>query len=221
MVNRVSKVIPAILTDEPSVLERFVCQAETFSDYLQVDIMDGLFVPSHSIKCEHLAALDTKLGWEVHLMVEDPESYVKGCQEAGASRIIFHYEANSLPEKIINLVKTLGLEVGLAVNPETPVSVVFPLAGDVDNILLLTVHPGFYGSPFLPEVMEKVLELRRAYPELEIGVDGGIKESNITQVAQAGVDAIYVGSAIFRQSQPAESYRRLCVLAEEGSRERW
>ena len=83
---------------------------------------------------------------------------------------------------------------------------------------MLTVHPGFYGSRFIPEVLDKVVELRSARPEVEIGVDGGIKESNIAEVAGVGVDVIFVGSAIFLQPQPGESFRRLVALAEEGSR---
>jgi ribulose-phosphate 3-epimerase len=213
--SRIISVVPAILTDDPQVLKTMVRQAETFCSYVQFDIMDGRFVPSRSIKCEHIAALNTTLSWEAHLMVENPEDYVTDFLKAGARRITFHYEASSSPEKVINLVKTLGLEVGLALNPETPVSAALPLVSEVASILLLTVHPGFYGSPFIPEVLQKVAELRSLYPNIEIGVDGGIKESNIAQVAQAGADAICVGSAIFLKPQPAESYQHLSALATE------
>jgi ribulose-phosphate 3-epimerase len=213
------RVAPAILTDDPKALKSMVRQAETFCDYVQFDIMDGRFVPSHSIGCEQIAALNTRLGWEAHLMVENPEDYAADFLKAGARRITFHYEASSHPGKVIDLIKTLGLEAGLALSPETQVSAVSPLVSEVASILFLTVHPGFYGSPFIPEVLEKVVELRRLYPEVEIGVDGGIKESNIAQVAQAGVDIIYVGSAISLNPEPAESYRRLSALAEAGSRQ--
>jgi ribulose-phosphate 3-epimerase len=218
--NRLSRVVPAILTDDPQVLPQLVRQAEGFCRYVQFDIMDGRFVPSHSITWQHLAALDTALDWEVHLMVEDPDQYLAAFREAGASRIIFHYEASPRPDQVVRRVKSLGVEVGLALNPETPVSSVQPLASKVDSVLLLAVQPGFYGSPFLPEVMDKVSQLRGECPDLEIGIDGGIKERNIAQVARAGVDSIYVGSAIFRDSEPAASYRRLARLAEEGSRQR-
>ncbi|MEJ2047584.1 MAG: ribulose-phosphate 3-epimerase, partial [Dehalococcoidia bacterium] len=190
-------------------------QAEAFCDYVQFDIMDGRFVPSQSIKCEHIAALNTTLSWEAHLMVEKPEDYAADFMKAGARRITFHHEASPHPEKVIKLIKDLGLEAGLALNPETPVATVLPLVSEVASVLLLTVHPGFYGSPFIPEVLQKVAELRRVYPEIEIGVDGGIKEANIAQVARAGVDAICVGSAVFLKPQPAESYRHLSTLARE------
>jgi ribulose-phosphate 3-epimerase len=94
---------------------------------------------------------------------------------------------------------------------------VSPLLAQLDSILLLTVNPGFYGSAFIPEVLDKVAELRQACPEIEIGVDGGIKNGNIARVARTGVNAICVGSAIFLQPQPAESYRRLLALAQTGS----
>jgi len=213
---RIIRVVPALLTDDPQALKTMVRQAETFCDYVQFDIMDGRFVPSQSIKCEHIAALNTTLSWEAHLMVENPEGYAADFMKAGARRITFHYEASPHPETVIKLIKSLDLEAGLALNPETPVAAVLPLVPEVASVLLLTVHPGFYGSPFIPEVLQKVAELRSVYPGIDIGVDGGIKEGNIVQVTQAGVDAICVGSAVFLKPQPAESYRRLSALASEG-----
>jgi ribulose-phosphate 3-epimerase len=214
--TRIVSVVPAILTDDPQALKTMVRQAEAFCDYVQFDIMDGRFVPSQSIKCEHIATLNTTLSWEAHLMVEKPEDYAADFMKAGARRITFHYEASPHPKKVIKLIKGLGLEAGLALNPETPVAAALPLVSKAASVLLLTVHPGFYGSPFIPEVLQKVAELRRVYPEIEIGVDGGIKEGNIAQVARAGVDAICVGSAVFLKPQPAESYRRLSSLVREG-----
>ena len=150
-------------------------------------------------------------------MVEQPESYLEGFQKAGAQKVVFHYEATPSPQEVISQARELGLEVGLAVNPETHVSSILPLVGGVDSVLFLTVNPGFYGSQFIPEVLEKVGELRSAQPKVEIGIDGGVKESNIAHIARSGVDVIYVGSAIFLQPQPGESFRRLLTLAREGS----
>lgn len=214
------QVVPAILTEDPKVLETIVRQAEGFTTYVQFDIMDGRFVPSRSITYEHLAALPMRLNWEAHLMVENPEDYLEGFRQAGAQKVVFHYEATSSPEKVISLARSLSLGVGLAVNPETPVSTIRPLASKVDSVLFLTVHPGFYGSQFIPEVLGKVVELRSTGLGVEISVDGGMGEGNIAEVARVGVDVIYVGSAIFLQPQPAESFGRLVALAEEGSRYR-
>jgi ribulose-phosphate 3-epimerase len=213
-------VVPAILTEDPKALETMIRQAESFTTYVQFDIMDGRFVPSRSITCEHLTALTMKLDWEVHLMVRNPEDYLEGFRQAGAQKVVFHYEATSLPQEVISRARSLGIGVGLAINPETPVSAIHSLASEVDSVLLLTVYPGFYGSQFIPEVLDKVVELRNTRLGVEIGVDGGIKEDNITKVARVGVDVIYVGSAIFLQSQPGESFRRLVALAEKGSRHR-
>jgi len=211
--NRAIQVAPAILTSDPEALENMVRQAETFTDYVQFDIMDGRFVPSESVTGDQLASLATRLNWEVHLMVLRPEDYLPGFQQAGAQKVVFHYEATPSPQKVISRARDLGVAVGLAVNPETSVADILPLVDEVDSVLFMTVNPGFYGSKFLPEVMDKVTELRRARPEIKIGVDGGIKESNIVQVAQAGVNVIFVGSAVFLQPQPGESLRHLQALA--------
>ena len=218
--TRLSKVVPAILTDDPKALATMVRQAESFTNYVQFDIMDGQFVPSRSITSEHLAELSTTLGWEVHLMVQQPETHLKDLRKAGAQKVVFHYEATSSPEEVISQARNLGLGVGLAINPETPLSLIYPLVNKVDNVLFLTVTPGFYGSPFIPEVLDKAVELRSAQPNLEIGVDGGMKESNIARIAQLGIDTIYVGSAVFLQPNPGESFRHLLALAQEGSRHR-
>ena len=150
-------------------------------------------------------------------MVQYPETYFNGLQQAGAQKVIFHYEATDAPQKVISSARKLRMKVGLAVNPETPISAFLPLVNEVDSILFLSVHPGFYGSKFIPEVLDKVREFRSKKPNIEIGIDGGIKENNVSQIARSGVDTIYVGNAIFFQSQPAESFRRLLTLAQESS----
>ena len=216
---RLSRVVPAILTDDPKALETMVHQAQSFATWVQFDIMDGKFVPSLSITYKHLAALPIRLGWEAHLMVQRPEEYIEGFFMAGAQKVVFHYEATPSAEKEVSLARQINLRVGLALNPETPVPSISHLLSELDSVLLLSVHPGFYGQSFLPEVLDKVKELRHLKPNIEIGIDGGIKEGNITQVAQAGADLIYVGSAIFLDPRPGDSFKHLQALAEEGSRQ--
>jgi ribulose-phosphate 3-epimerase len=206
--SRHIRLIPAILTDDPAALETMIRLAETFTDYVQIDVMDGQF-------WEDMDNISTKINWEVHLMVLHPEEYLRNFQKAGAQKAIFHHEASESPREVISEARNLGLEVGLAVNPETTISAILPLIDEMDSVLFLTVNPGFYGSKFIPKVMEKVTELRRIRPDIEIGIDGGIKESNIVQIAQLGVDVIYAGSAILLQPEPAESYRHLLALARE------
>lgn len=147
-------------------------------------------------------------------MVTDPGSYLDCFKRAGAGKIVFHYEASSHPHEVISAARGLGLKVGLALNPETPISSIIPLCSKVDSVLLLSVHPGFYGQGFLPEVLDKVTELRRMQSLLEIGIDGGAKENNIICIASSGIDTIYVGSAIFLQPVPGESYRHLQSLVD-------
>jgi ribulose-phosphate 3-epimerase len=212
--TRSSKVVPAILTDDPESLEVMIRQAESFTGYVQVDIMDGQFVPSRSVTAKHLRDISIKLEWEAHLMVNAPESYFEDFRRAGAKKVVFHYESTDIPQEVISQARKSGLGVGLAINPETPVSDILSLLGEVDSVLLLTVNPGYYGSPFIPEVLDKVAELRAASPDMEIAVDGGIKESNIVDVARKGIDMICVGSAVFLQSDPGESFRHLQALVD-------
>ena len=211
--SRSVRTVPAVLTDDPIVLGRLVAQAERFTDFVQFDIMDGKFVPSASVASADIASLRTRLAWEVHLMVVHPEHYLQEYKDAGARRIVFHYEATPSPELIIGKIRALGLEAGLALNPETPVEAVAPFADALDGVLFMSVHPGYYGAKFLPGVMDKVKALRKKHPRLEIGVDGGVSEDTIPAIVPAGADVIYIGSAIFRQDDPGAAYRRLAELA--------
>ncbi len=210
---KVVRVIPAVLTDNPQALNSMLKLAETFADYVQIDIMDGKFVPSRSVTWEQVAAVKTTLNWEAHLMVEQPEKELENFKKAGARKAIFHFEATSAADQVIVQARKLGLQIGMAVNPETPVSRIKPHASEVDSILFLSVHPGFYGAKFIPEVLDKIAELRQARAKMEIGIDGGIKQNNVAEIAGSGVNTIYVGSAIFLQPQPAEAYRNLVALA--------
>jgi ribulose-phosphate 3-epimerase len=192
-------------------------QTETFTDYAQFDIMDGEFVPSRSVSCARIAALKTRLKWEAHLMVARPEDCLEDFRKAGAGKIAFHYEAVPAPEKIIRDIKKLGMKAGIAINPETPIAAIKSLVDKVDSVLFLSVNPGFYGAKFIPGVLDKIVAFRKLYPGTETGIDGGVKEDNIGQIARTGVNVIYIGSAIFLQPDPALSYRRLKKLAEENA----
>jgi ribulose-phosphate 3-epimerase len=211
--SRTVRTVPAVLTDDPIVLGKLIAQAERFTDFVQFDVMDGQFVPSSSVTGADITSLHTRLGWEVHLMVVHPEQYLQEYKDAGARRIVFHYEATPSPDLIIEKIRALGLEAGLAVNPETPIEAFAPLADALDGVLFMSVHPGFYGAKFLPEVMDKVQAFRKQYRHVEIGVDGGVNADTIPTIVPAGADVIYIGSAIFRQEDPGAAYRRLADLA--------
>jgi len=210
----VSRIVPAILTDDPEALTQMARQAAGFADFVQVDIMDGKFVPSRSVTWQDLTNIPLEFKWEAHLMVNHPEAQLAGFKQAGASRIVFHYEATPSPGEVIKAIRNSGLEAGLAINPGTPVSTILPMVGEVDAVLFLSVNPGFYGAPFIPEVLDKIREFLKLRPDTETGIDGGVKESNIAEIARTGVSYICVGSAIFRAPDPAASFRRLQALAK-------
>jgi ribulose-phosphate 3-epimerase len=209
------RIIPAILTDDPGKLRVMLQQAAKFTNYIQIDIMDGQFVPSRSISFEQIVGIPQKISWEAHLMVKQPEKQLENFQKAGARKVNFHYEATPAPNQVISLARKLGLEVGLAVNPGTTIPEIMPYVDEVDGVLFLSVHPGYYGARFIPEVLEKIAVLRQMRPSLKIGIDGGIKKNNILEIAKIGVDEICIGSAIFSQPQPGESYRRLLELVQK------
>lgn len=216
----VRRVVPAILTNNLADLESMVRQTESFASWAQFDIMDGLFVPPQSIFSSDIATVKPSFGYDAHLMAYHPESFFEGFRLAGARRFTFHYEAIPHAADWASYIKVFGIEAGLALNPETPAMIVTTeLAKKVDMILLMSVNPGYYGQPFIPEVLAKARELRQDHPDLIIGIDGGIKAENITDVARAGVNEICVGSAIFGASNPAKAYQQLTALAEEGWRE--
>ena len=206
------QVVPAILTDEPNSLRDMLSVAETFTDFVQIDIMDGAFVSSKSITAQDIFEVNPSLKWEAHLMINNPEMYVNDYARAGAQKIIFHYEATQSHDKIINTIHNAGLQAGMAINPDTEISTLDSLVKDLDSVLFMSVIPGYYGSKFIPEVLNKIRAFCNKYPNVPVGIDGGIKENNIETVAKSGVNYICVGSAVFCQDNPAESYYRLQKL---------
>ena len=146
-------------------------------------------------------------------MVLHPAQHFAAIKAAGAHKVIFHYEATTEHRETIAAARRVGLEVGLGVNPETPLEKVMPLAGILDSVLFMTVHPGYYGAAYLPKVMDKVIRFRAAAPGVVTAIDGGAGEKNIPEIARSGLDYICVGSAVFKAPDPAAAYRHLLGLA--------
>jgi len=203
------KIIPAVLTDDPKKLEEYIRQTETFTDYVQIDVMDGIFVPSKSIVADDLAKIKTNIFLEAHLMIKDPIKHIEDFKNAGCKRIVFHFEATNEVETTIQKIKDLNLTVGIAINPETKIEVLDPFLNKIDSVLFLSVNPGFYGSPFIPEVLNKVKEFKKKNFTMNVSIDGGIKVDNIVEVAQTGLNSICVGSAIFKAPDQGEAFRSL------------
>ncbi|RKY28607.1 MAG: ribulose-phosphate 3-epimerase [Candidatus Omnitrophota bacterium] len=205
------RIVPAILTSSPEEFLTFLKKAEEFSPHNQIDITDGEFVPSLSITVPQLENLNyrVKSFVEAHLMVEEPLNWLKPFYEFGAERIIFHFEIRKDKEEIIREIRKLGLEAGLAINPSTQVKEFSHLVDKVDTILFMSVEPGFYGSKFIPDTLDKIREFKKFWPDKPIGIDGGINLSNLKEVVPLGIDFICVGSAIFKSKDPKKSYQEL------------
>jgi ribulose-phosphate 3-epimerase len=208
------RIVPAILTDDVQALSKMAASLSGAVKWAQVDVMDGEFVPSKSIGWQQVKAARLPFDWEAHLMVKEPGSYFSGFKSAHARRVIFHFEAADDIRTTISAARRLELDVGIALNPGTPVSAVAEYLPLLDNVLIMSVIPGFYGSKFIPEVLDKVAEIRALTPGVSIAIDGGINESNILEVAASGVDDICVGSAIFLAPGPKTAYRHLQAVVD-------
>ncbi|MFC1873093.1 ribulose-phosphate 3-epimerase [Chloroflexota bacterium] len=207
--SRDHRIVPAVLTDKTDELASLLRASETFADYVQIDFMDGKFVPSFSILAEDVLESRPRLKWEAHIMVIDPANQLEKYYNAGASKLIFHTETKDNPTEVIHGCRQLGMGVGMAVNPGTPASTYTSYIPLLDSILFMAVIPGFYGAHFIPEVLDEVRKIRLEYPTLHIGLDGGVKADNVELIASCGVDDICVGSAIFREKDPGEAFRNL------------
>lgn len=205
-------IVPALLTDRREELIRMAALCAEFAGYAQIDIMDGEFVPSQSIKVQDLKNWKSPLRCEAHLMVSDPCLWLEPFKALGAERIIYHFEIKKDHQKIIAKIKKMGLGVGLAINPSTKIDEFRHLVGEVDVILFMSVNPGFYGAPFIPQTLEKLRNFKDEYPKKEAGIDGGIKQDNLLAVKQSGVDYVCVGSAILKSSEPACAYKEFIKL---------
>lgn len=173
-------------------------------DWLHVDVMDGLFVPSISFGMPVIESIRpaTNLFFDVHLMVQEPIRYIDEFKRVGADLITIHAEACEDIEATICKIRENGCKVGLSISPDTDVSVLEPWIKKVDMILLMSVHPGFGGQKFIPETLEKIRAVRSMIQEMnpvcDLEVDGGIHLGNVKEVMEAGVNVVVAGTAVFR-----------------------
>ena len=202
------KIAPSILAADFGRLREEVQEIEPHSDELHIDVMDGHFVPAITMGPVVVASLKTKLPVDVHLMVMNPERQVDAFARAGARHISFHVEATQRPNDVIRLIRQAGCTAGIAINPETPVEKIMMLVGDVDRILVMSVHPGATGQQFIPSVLNKVMFLRRMTPK-DIEIDGGITADNVKKAVDAGATVIVAASAIFGQRDRVKAIRML------------
>ena len=217
------RIAPSILSADFAALDDAIRRIESDADLLHVDVMDGHFVPNLTIGPPVVAALHehTKLHLDCHLMMTNPERYLAAFKAAGAGGCTVHVEIGGTAG-LIDQMRELDLEVGLAANPDTPFGAVEPWLDRIDLLLLMTVFPGFGGQAFIGDVMPKVREARDAVDaaglHCAIQVDGGIDETTVGIAAAAGADVFVAGKAVFGTDDPAAAVRRIRSAALRASR---
>lgn len=177
--------------------------------YIHIDVMDGIFVPSISYGMPVIKSIRklTNAVFDVHLMVTEPIRYINEFADSGADIITVHIEACSDVKETLRDIEAAGVKAGVAINPETPVDMLMPYLDDIDMALVMSVHPGFGGQKFIPEVLDKVRIIRNYYNEnkldTNIELDGGINFNNVTDALDAGANIVVAGSAIYRKGEDA------------------
>jgi ribulose-phosphate 3-epimerase len=214
------QIVPSLLSADFAHLGDAVSLAERAgADMIHFDVMDGHFVPNISIGVPVLQSLSRvcRLPIDVHLMIEQPERYVEMFANAGASSITVHAEAVVHLHRVVQLIKSLGVKAGVALNPGTSITALEQVAGDVDYVLVMTVNPGFGGQTFIPRSESKVRAvrdlLRREGSRAPIEVDGGIDVNTAPGIVAAGAEILVAGNAVFGSPDPAAAIHALRAAA--------
>ena len=208
------KLAPSILSaDFAKLLEDVKKVEKAGCEYLHIDVMDGHFVPNITLGPGIVKSLrrDVNMVFDTHLMIENPDNYIKDFVDAGSDLIVVHVEACRHLHRTIQSIKSHNVKAGVALNPATPIESIKHVLEDVDMVLIMTVNPGFGGQSFIEGMIDKIKELKQIIDEknlkIDIQVDGGIKPSNIHQVVEAGANVIVAGSAIFNSENIEETVR--------------
>ena len=199
------KVSPSILASDFSrLLEEIKSVEKAGADMLHLDVMDGMFVTNISFGLPVIESLrkKTDMIFDVHLMLEKPERYVKRFIDAGADILTFHLEATTQASSILDEIRSLGAKAAISVKPATPIQSVFPLLDKCDMVLVMTVEPGYGGQALIPETLDKVRKLKDEITSrnlnVDIQVDGGITAETAKEAIEAGANVLVAGSSVFK-----------------------
>lgn len=210
------KLAPSILSADFGRLLEDVKKVENAGcEYLHIDVMDGHFVPNITLGPAIVKSLrkDVNMFFDAHLMIENPDNFIKQFVEAGCDMITVHVEACTHLHRTIQNIKSYGIKAGVVLNPATSLTEIEYVLEDVDMVLLMSVNPGFGGQSFIPSTIEKLKKLRKMIDEknldIEIEVDGGVKANNIAEIVSAGADVLVAGSAIFGSDNIEEAVNEL------------
>ncbi len=209
------EIAPSILAADFGYLMRDIKAVEKNAEYLHIDVMDGHYVNNISFGIPVIQSIRkyTDMKFYTHLMITNPEKYIKAFADAGSDNITFHLECTDDADKLISDIKALGCSAGISIHPDTPVEKVFPYIGKVDIILIMTVYPVFGGQGYLPSSNERIAKLRKAIDDQGadtiISVDGGITLSNVKEVYDAGARLFVAGSTVFNANDPAKAIEDL------------
>lgn len=202
-------ITPAILETDPEELKRKVSLIESNVDLIQIDVGDGQFVPTVTVLPRALGEFRPLTAFEVHLMVKRPDRFVADWVHLGATKVIFHVEAEGDLEHVIAQCRELDCDVALAVSPGTNAEKLQPYLDLVDEVMFLAVQPGSQGAPFLPGVVEEIAAFHKAMPGMPIAVDGGVSAENLPSLLAAGVQRACVGSTLWKSADPATTLEQL------------
>lgn len=203
------EVVPSILSADFAQLAGEIAQvASAGVKMVHLDVMDGHFVPNITIGPPVIKKIrkHSDLVFDTHLMISDPLRYARDFAEAGANNITFHIEAIEQPEKVVEAIRDLGCNVGVSLNPDTPVSDIEKIAPLCDMVLIMTVHPGFGAQKFIQDAAKKIVQVRKLVgPDIRVEVDGGIDPDTTPIVVSYGADTLVAGNAIFSKTDRVEA----------------